>query len=150
MPDGTYVIIYDTSEGVKMAFSTTSGRTWNGCDVVVSREGRGCILLDNYLLYVTAEGIEAKYSDFQDIYQLRSIAEQKKAGVDVSSLEEEMQSRFDRMEQDLIGSGIISFQRISGYVTPEGIIKVFYYGDNNELISMQTKNNRVWTVSDNF
>jgi hypothetical protein len=61
-----------------------------------------------------------------------------------------MQNRFDRMKQGLIGSGIISYQRISGYVSPEGIIKIFYYGVDNEMISMETSNARSWKVSDNF
>jgi len=150
MPDGTYLLIYDSVSGIKMVFSDNNGRTWTGCDVVVSREGRGGVLVDRYLMYITPEGIEIKYTDWSDIYQLRSLSQQKQAGIDTKSLEESIQNRYDKMDQDLIGSGIISFQRLSGYVTPEGIIKVFYYGDNNKLVCMETSNARNWKISDNF
>jgi len=150
MPDGTYLLIYDSVSGIKMVFSDNNGRTWTGCDTVVSREGHGGVLVDHYLMYITEEGIEIKYTDWSDIYQLRTLSQQKQAGIDTTSLEESMQNRYDRMDQDLIGSGIINYQRLSGYVTPEGIIKVFYYGDMNEMVCMDTSNARSWKIADNF
>ncbi len=150
MPDGTYLMIYDSAVGIKMAFSTNSGRTWSGCNVVVSADGRGGVMIGKYLFYITAEGIAVKYTDWSDIYQLRGVLGEKQEGNSLSEGEIDIQKRYDKMEQDLIGSGVINFQRLSGYVTPEGIIKVFYYGNKNELICMDSSNARNWNVSDNF
>jgi hypothetical protein len=150
LPDGTYVLLYDAPQGVKALFSKDSGRQWAGSDVVLARMGTASTMIDRYLFYVTASGIEMKQTQWTDYYDLRELSFKKLAGESTSDLEGVLQTRFDSEKHYLIGSGAIPAQKISGYITNEGIMKLFYYNSNNLLTCLETKDIYKWTYADNF
>ena len=71
-------------------------------------------------------------------------------GEDVEKLEEDTQETFDSHGTVQLGSGPIDVQRLSGYVTSDGIYKIFFYDENNKLKCMESNDAFVWKVADNF
>jgi len=150
MPDATYLMIYNNVDGIKMAFSTNGGRIWMDNDIIIADDGTEGILMGETILYVSIEGIKIIHTNISDIYQVRTVSQKKQEGNDVATLEETIQTTYDEMDRELIGSGIIPSQRISGYVTTAGVMKVFYYNDRNALVCMESSDKGVWKVADNF
>jgi YD repeat-containing protein len=98
------------------------------------------------LYYITEEGIVAKKTNIMDFYTARDIAE----GIIDISEELNIQKTLDKEVTVLIGSGSIELQRLSGYVTPGGISKIFFYDPQGLLKCMETSDNNVWKVTNNF
>jgi len=149
LPDGTYVVFYDSENGVKTLCSADNGISWGYSNVVFARQGRSAILLDRYLFYIGAEGIEFKRTQITDYQQIRNISHMP-AGNSKVAAELELQSTLDAEQHALIGSGVIEIQRLSGYITPEGIIKVFFYDQKNLLKCMESKDTYKWNTANNF
>jgi len=154
--DGTYVLLYDTTLGVKIAFSIDSGRYWGDSGVILAKQGGGGTLINGNLYYVTpASGIAVKYINETDLYQLRNIAVKNK-GITENEAEAILQERFDQFDVDLLGTGQINLQKISGYMDNEGVTRVFYYDVSNNLVSassiVSSKNKETteWTIGNNF
>jgi hypothetical protein len=115
-----------------------------------ARDGRGGLLIDDYFFYVTPSGIEVKFTSYSDFSDDRTIAVKKAAGQNTSVIEVNKQEELDSMKHFLIGSGPIDFQRLSGYLTPDGTIKIFFYNKDNALVCMESKDSFQWKVADNF
>ena len=148
--DGTYVFLYDTNAGVRAIFSANGGRTWAKSNLVYARDARAAILIGDYLFYIVSSGIEMKRTHMTDFYTGASISFKNLAGQNIEDLEESTQNILDETSHYLIGSGAIDLQRLSGYITPEGIIKIFFYDTNNSLKCMESKDSFKWKVADNF
>jgi len=150
LPDGTYMMFYDSNFGVRAIFSTNRGRTWQGSDLIYARDGRGGLLIDDYLFYITNSGIEVKFTNYADFSDDRTLSVKKVEGQDISVLEVNKQSDLDSMKHFLIGSGEIDFQRLSGYKIPKGMLKIFYYNKDNAVVCMESPDSIQWKVADNF
>ena len=150
LPDGTYILFYDSEEGTKAITSSDSGRRWVGTNVILGREGSSATKIDEYLFYITPSGIEIKHTNEIDFYDLRELGSKIAAGENAGDLEERIQARFDATTHFLIGSGSISIQRLSGYMTMDSSKKIFYYNSNNLLSCMESRDTFIWNPSDNF
>jgi hypothetical protein len=150
--DGTYVFFYDSDAGVKALFSNNCGINWAGNNnISFTRNGVAGLWLGNsYFFYITPQGIELASITLGDLSQARDIDYKKKAGVNVSSAEVQLQNTIDTTKRFLIGSGVVDYQRLSGYISSTGIIKLFYYGSGNTLISMESEDGFRWNFANNF
>lgn len=147
LPDGTYMILYDTEFGVRALFSLDDGYNWVSSSVSWAPNGRSAILAREYLVYITSEGVEAVQTDYAHFYIARDLA----AGISTPGTEEDLQDSLAQLEHALIGSGVIEPQRLSGYVSRDGTVKVFFY-DQNQLLKCieSTKGSFEWAVTNNF
>lgn len=151
LDDGTYVVFYDSNGGVKAVFSNNCGVSWAGNNVSYSRNGSsGLWLADGLFFSITPEGIEKSMITLADLQAACSLAYKKKEGVDVTNEEVDLQETIDTTERYLIGSGAIDFQRLSGYITQDGTAKLFFYGNNNSLSSMDSIDGFKWKFTNNF
>ena len=150
MPDGSYVLWYDSSAGIKAVFSQDQGDTWVGSDLAWADQGRCGVLVGKFLLYISSDGILSKSLNSIDLSDAKSISLAKAAGNLTVSVEVNKQNYFNSIKPVLIGSGKLDYQRLSGYVTPSGIVRVFFYDSNNRLKAMETSDGFTWTVIDNF
>lgn len=150
LSDGTYVLLYDTKAGIKAIYSIDQGYTWASSKISLTRNGSCGLLLERYLFYITTDGIEVKYTQLSDFSDDRTITMKNAEGIDVASAEVSKQTYFDSLPKSLIVRESLEYQRLSGYVTPDGIIKVFFYDSNRRLKCIESKDSRIWTVADNF
>jgi hypothetical protein len=148
--DGTYVICYDSEVGIKSIYSSNQGVSWIGSNMVLARNGRCGFVLDGLLFYISETGIVMKELNPTDFSDIKSIAMQREAGNPNISNEINKQSYLDTSKTILLGSGSIEYQRLSGYITPQGIIKIFFYDNNGKLKAMESSDRSTWIVSDNF
>jgi len=150
LSDGTYVFFYDTADGIKALYSNDDGRRWVGSDLVYARNARSGMLIGSYLLYIAEYGIEFKRTNEAVFSSGKIISMKKGEGESVGFLEGNMQNDLDRIDHFLIGSGQIEYQRLSGYLTLEGFLKVFYYNNSNILVCMESFDTYIWSFADNF
>ena len=150
LDDGTYVLFYDSESGIQAIFSSSKGGVWVESGLIYARNGRAGFMLGRYFFYISDSGIEIKFTNKTDYSHDRTIAAKKTEGIDMGVLEVDMQSDLDAMDHFLIGSGPIEFQRLSGYITSDGVMKIFFYDINNKLKCMESKNVFDWKVADNF
>jgi len=150
LPDGTYVLLYDSNAGIRAIYSNDCGLTWYKSDLVYAKNSRSACLVGKYLFYITTSGIEIKLTNYYDFYRGLSIAMEKKAGNNINNFEQSTQELLDNLDHVLIGSGKIEFQRLSGYITYDGTIKIFYYDNNSLLRCMESKDSLKWSMADNF
>jgi hypothetical protein len=143
LPNGTYVVLYDSELGTKALFSTSAGYNWITANIIYARLGRSAILLGDLLFYISSNGMEVKHTNITDFYYAA-------AGIRDITVEIELQRIIDAEPVTLIGSGAIELQRLSGYITPEGITKIFFYDNSNLLKCMESKDSYTWTVANNF
>lgn len=143
LPNGIYVVLYDSELGIKALFSTSAGYNWSTTNIIYARLGRSAILLGDLLFYISSNGIEVKHTNITDFYYAA-------AGIRDITVEIELQRIIDAEPVTLIGSGTIELQRLSGYITPEGIAKIFFYDNSNLLKCMESKDSYTWTVANNF
>lgn len=150
LDDGTYVLFYDSEQGIRAIFSSSKGRVWVESGLIYARNGRAGLMLGRYLFYISDRGIEIKFTNKTDYSHDRTIATKKTEGINVGVLEVNMQDDLDAMDHFPIGSGPIEFQRLSGYITSDGVMKIFFYDINDKLKCMESKNVFDWKVADNF
>ena len=136
LPDGTLMAFFGAGNNVEAIFSNDSGRTWRKSSLIYVSNGRFATLIGHCLFYISEYGIEMKKTDFTDFY----------GGLN----ERNTQELLDNKRTIIIGSGPIRFQRLSGYITPDGTMKIFFYDNSNLLKCMESKDSSVWTVADNF
>jgi hypothetical protein len=149
MPDGTYIIFYDSIAGIRAIFSKDGGGYWFSSYITFAKNAKNAILVGNSLFYIAPEGIKMKDTQITDFYNARNIGKMNE-GIDKTNAEIALQSTLDAERQVLIGSGVIESQRISGYTTPQGIIKIFFYDLNNLLKCIESKDSYKWNVANNF
>jgi hypothetical protein len=148
--DGTYTICYDTEVGIKTLYSSNQGLSWIGSNLVLARNGRCGFVLGGLLFYISESGIIMKDLSPTDFSDIKSLAMQREAGNANISDEINKQSYLDTSKTVLLGSGSIGYQRLSGYITPQGTIKIFFYNNNGKLKGMESSDRSTWIVSDNF
>lgn len=146
LPDGTYIVFYDSAMGIKALFSSSSGYNWRTTHAIYARSGKSALLVNTLLFYISSEGIEVKHTNITDFYLAKDIA----AGIVNISAEIDLQETLDEEDVSLIGSGTIELQRLSGYITPEGITKIFFYDNRSLLKCMESSDSYSWTVTNNF
>jgi len=152
LDDGTYVFFYDSDAGVKAVFSDNCGISWAGNNnISFARNGVAGLWIGNsYFFYITSKGIELANITASDMSYARTINYNKKAGVNTSSEEINLQNTLDTTKRFLIGSGVIDYQRLSGYISSTGEIKLFYYGSGGVLTSMESEDGSKWNFASNF
>lgn len=148
-PNGMQALLYDGQGGIQAIFSNNSGRTWRQCNLIYARNARAGVVVGRYLFYITSSGIEVKQTNLTDFYNGMDLS---LAGNSTQNTEIQIgiQSTLDELEYSLIGSGSIDPQRLSGYITHDGVIKIFFYDNNNLLKCMDSKDGLKWKVADNF
>jgi hypothetical protein len=146
LPDGSYMLLYDTEGGVKPLFSLDSGYSWIGSNIILAKNARDGVLVGRYLFYITSSGIEVKLTDYADFYLVSDLA----AGISTPGSEIDTQESLDLYTTKLIGSGAIDPQRLSGYVTSDGIIKMFFYDQNQLLKCIESRDGFEWKTAKNF
>jgi len=149
LQDGTYIVFYDTEWGVQALFSNDNGSSWRSNNIIFSKFGKNAILLDRYLFYIGTDGIEFKRTNIMDYYIARDISLMQE-GISKTSKEIDLQRVLDAEPHILIGSGTVESQRLSGYITPEGLIKIFFYDQNNLLKCIESSDTYKWYVANNF
>lgn len=148
MEDGSLVLLYDSNDGIKMAFSTNGGKTWNGSSIIIARNAHSPLYVrDNVIAYITASGIEIK--TFIDMNILSIIWANNQAG-NTQAFNEGIQQAFDNASKYIIGSGQIDAQKLAGYKTNEGITKIFFYDPNGMLSCSESSDMITWNISANF
>jgi hypothetical protein len=150
LSDGSYILFYDTETGIRSVTSMDSGRTWSESGLIYARSGRCGVIVDKYFFYIAESGIEIKFTSPSDFTKDVAIANKKAVGNNTSILEVNSQINLDKMKHFLIGSGPIDYQRLSGYTTHDGTLKIFFYDENNILKCMESTNALNWIVADNF
>lgn len=150
LPDGTYVVFYDTNSGVRAVYSPDQGNTWVTSYLIYSRQGRCGLMVGDRFFYITSSGIEVKFVYMADFYDDKEISMKRAEGIDVTTIEINKQTYIDTLTTLPIGSGVIEYQRLSGYISPEGITKIFFYDTNGRLKCMESSDSRTWIVADNF
>ena len=148
--DGSYMMLYDTDVGVKAVYSNDCGSTWAGSDVVYAKNANSAVVIGHNLFYITEAGIAIKKLQEADYSSDRTIAYMNKEGKTTEEIEIKIQKQFDETKHYLIGSGVISSQRLSGYISHEGITKIFFYNSDGLLMAMESNDTDKWKVSDNF
>jgi len=150
LSDGTYMLLYNSPSGVMAAFSSDGGITWGSPNIIYVRDASSAILLGEFVYYVSSSGIMIKRTDIQDFYNGNLIVNQKIAGIDTSSLEVTVQNKLDHEGIFSTGSGSLNSQRLSGYISDDGIIKIFYYAISGVLSCVESPDSYIWTIADNF
>ena len=121
-----------------------------GSDLILSKDGRCGFFLGGLLFFILSDGISMKAISEMDFMDASSLALQKAEGNDISSVEINKQEYLDAIEATVLGSGKVDYQRLSGYITPQGVVKIFFYDGNSKLKGMESSDRRTWIVSDNF
>ena len=150
LPSGSMIVFYDGDGGIQCLFSDDCGRTWASSKLIYGRNGRAGVLVGHYLFYVVSSGIQIKVTNFTDFSAGMRYISQNNEGKDTTAEELSTQAILDGEETFLIGSGVVDPQRLSGYITQDGTIKVFFYDQNNLLKCMSSSDAHVWKVADNF
>jgi hypothetical protein len=150
MPDGSYVVFYDSDLGVKAIFSNDNGINWHTSSLIFARFSRNGLLIGNNFFYISsANEIILKYTEITDFYDARNISLML-AGEDRVAAELNLQRILDEKDYIAIGSGPVEPQRLSGYISPEGTIKLFFYDQNNLIKCMESLDSYEWKVTNNF
>lgn len=149
LPNRQQVLLFDSDDGVRVCTSIDEGTTWYKSGVIVARSAKSGIVIGERLLYITSSGIVVKSTNYMDFYKL-AIAASKNKGKPDKNLEENIQTEFDKMASTPIGSGIIESQKLTGYVDPRGVIKVFFYDSDGLVKCMQSSDTTKWRVTNNF
>ena len=150
---GSYIFLYGTNQGIKGIYSNDGGMHWSGTDNIYARDANCPLLIGRYLFYITSSGIMVKEFSLSAIGQVIDLAMKKLAGTSIASDEIVIQGNFDNTSlypRRLIGSGEVDPQRLSGYVTDDGIIKLFFYDSENLLKCMESSGAYEWEVSNNY
>ena len=147
LPNGTYVLFYDSEAGVRSIFSIDGGYTWNSSGIIWGRNGRSGIEVGGFFFYIGNSGIIAIETDYAHFY----IASDLAAGISTPGAEEDLQKSLGLLDNVLLDSGTIEPQRLSGYVSSNGTIKIFFY-DQNQLLKCieSTSQGSGWQVARNF
>jgi hypothetical protein len=148
--DGTYMVLFDTEVGIRAAFSNDNGHSWVAPNTLFAKDAISAILLasnvNNPLLaYISTGGIRVKIMSIMDFYNARNYA-----GKNAVSQEILLQESINSHKVISIGSGEVEPQRLSGYITPEGITKIFFYNQKGLLKCMESKDGDSWKVASNF
>jgi len=150
LPDGTYVLLYDSQLGVKVLYSACQGGTWIASDTILARGAKNAIVVGDCLIYITSDGIRAKRVYSQDFMSNASIMLKKAEGKSSESLEIGEQDKWDMMTEYTISTGAIESQRLSGYLSSDNQYRIFCYDENNRLKCYGSDNSVTWNVQDNF
>jgi len=152
MSSGIIILFYDYNNmGVRMGFSDDQGRTWKGLPITLIDNGSSAIYLNENLFYIKEEGIFYLPVSEIMIYELIQSYYKNKGELSDSD-EENIVEKWRLMDMENsrpVGTGQIPLQKISGYVTPDGLLKIFYY--TNGIVTCMVSNDMInWKVSSNF
>jgi len=147
LKDNTYIMLYDSEQGIRAIYSSDQGMTWYMSRFIYARNGRGGVLVGQYLFYIAEDGVRVKKFDDSDFLDNKTISLE---GNSNGNVEQNRQSYIDLIPSTLVGSGKIDYQRISGYVTNSNIIKIFFYDNNGRIKGFESSDGDLWKVCDNF
>ena len=154
--DGTYVMLYNNEEGIRMAYSDSAGLLWIHSDIILARNGKApCVIDEKLIAYILPEGLAIKYFTSNIGIKAAVFANELTSSNDVpegdiASYKEEIQRQFDQTEVGIVGSGQIDEQRLSGYEDGKGFYKIFYYTSDGALTCSQSTDTLKWVISPNF
>jgi hypothetical protein len=147
MQDGTVGLLYDSNMGINLLYSR-GGNYWRSTPYILSRNSHSPLYIEDGLIaYITPLGIEVKLNIDNLLYA--TMAHGDSEGISASD-SEALQRAIDSNPKVLIGSGQLDAQRLTGYKTIEGIYKIFFYDQNNDLSCMESPNMMKWNVAANF
>jgi len=140
---GMYCLLFDGTEGVRGLFSNSCGLSWTLSEIVLGPNGSSGLIIDGRLFYVTEFGIVFKNTSEVILQQLSDAIK----GKNLSEIET-VRTDYNKISSNLIFSGSIKPQRLSGYKDDTGKIKIFFY--INGLLSSVEGNFITWTPTNNF
>jgi hypothetical protein len=133
-----------------MIFSNNAGVSWRESNIIFYKDSKNVIMVGNCLFSIVPGGIEMKFTELADFYNAINIGLMQ-TGIDKINKEIELQGIIDKKRRILIGSGRVESQRLSGYITPSGVMKIFFYDQKNLLKCMESINRgSLWSVANNF
>jgi hypothetical protein len=145
LPTGIPLILYGDNMGAAML---SKNNFWDKSLIIMAYNADSPIIVGDSLFYISPEGIEMKENIMPYIFQ----ASKMTINAGFTDIEvESLQKKFDEMKPKLIGSGKISSQRISGYITHEGFYRIVYYNSDSILCCLEgCGGNAQWKMSNNF
>lgn len=144
LSDNIITIFYDSSDGVQMLFSKSSGMSWEKSEIILAKDAKGAIYGNRSLIYITSYGIEAKFVS----EELLNLAMQAIEGSEATFIES-IQKRFDDQSKTSLNTGPVQLQKLSGHLDDTNIFHVFYYDEDGRICSSQGTP-KSWRVNDNF
>lgn len=144
LSDGRMVIFYDSIDGIKMIFSSTSGRKWQGSEILLAHDGKSAVYTNELLIYITTGGIVSKIITETLLTSAFGAGE----GSDALFIES-IQEEFDNQIITPLDTGEVPTQNLSAHRDDTGIFHVFYY-DNNGRLSSAQGTNLGWKTTNNF
>ena len=142
--DGSYIMLFDTSKGIVPLVSLNAGLSWTKLNILLA-DGIGGFMIGESLFYITNSGIDMKPISKQDCLDL-----EKLAGKSDAALETLIQGNLNKKVAISLGTGPVPFQKMSGHISGDGIMKVFYYDSEGLLNSVSSSDQVTWKFADNF
>lgn len=149
--DGTLAILYDTDEGIHLAYSRNLA-VFMESPVLIVNDVHSPLLIDsNILVFINSEnGIGIKIAIDNNLYSAMKVGDMDTtAGTYLTTLES-IKREIDSVPIIYIGSGKIPDQKLTGYKTTLGIYKIFFYDDSGAISCMISNNLRSWQFHPNF
>lgn len=150
LSEGMAIILFAYPQGIGL-MSTNAINKWAMSKIILARDAISPLIIKSSvmtnLFYITSQGIMVKLGAGELIYQASLATEN--AGYDSKTIER-IQRDLDNAKTILIGSGLIFSQRISGYMSNDGICKVFYYNNSNILCCLESSDYSKWNMGYNF
>ena len=140
--DGVNAMLFSSSDGLRVACSTSGGRGWDLSPIILAKNAVSGIIVNGRLFYITQYGLETK---FTNEYQVERCATTKSNDSNIAV----KQLDIDSFKSEIIYSGTLGAQKFSGIYNYEGIYKIFFYNENNLLTCVQGVVNN-WEVAQNF
>ena len=149
---GNCVVFYDRPTGIGAIFGYGGADAWIGSDIILIDNAIGAVWVGKGLAYITPSGIEFMSVSWTELEELFNIAYEKKKGNNATAVEKVVQEKWRKKRKEtshLMGTGAIAAQRISGYVTPDSVTRVFYYQDD-VIVCIESSDLTRWHITDNF
>ena len=145
MKDGIFVVLFASPDGLRSIYSQDAGRSWYLSSIILAKNASSGIIIDGKLFYITTFGIEFKDLNETSLEEFILID----VGSEPSTVELK-QKEIDSIPSVLIWTETINVQRFSGYISPQGIYKIFFYNSNTLLTCIQRVSGDKWEVAPNF
>lgn len=149
--DGTLAILYDTDEGIHLAYSRNLS-VFRESPVLIVNDVHSPLLIDyNILVFINSEnGIGIKIAIDNNLYSAMKVGDMDTTAGNYQTTLESIKQEIDNVPIIYIGSGKIPDQKLTGYKTMSGIYKIFFYDDNGVVSCMASSNLRSWQFHPNF
>ena len=148
--DGTLAALYDSINGIELTYSRNSVTFKQSPVIIIKGAVSPLCIGEDLVAFIINDEIGIKIYIDMDIYAAMNVGDMSTSEGNYQTNLEQVQGHLDNTETILIGSGKVTAQKLSGYKTTSGVYKIFFYGANGALTSMQSTNMRTWGFTPNF